>query len=73
MAVSTRHRAELRALKARIILRNSFKREPSPADVEEYLRRGSNDSLSYGVIAAAFRAGEEVCLKFVYLTKHFLM
>ena len=62
MAVSTRNSAEIRALKARIILRNRLKREPSRADVDKYLRGGSNVSLSYGVIAAAFRAGEEVCL-----------
>lgn len=67
MAASSRHRAELRGLKARIILRKTFKREPNSSEIEEYLRTGSNDSLSYEVIAAAFRAGEEVYLTFVYL------
>jgi len=55
----------LRTLRARIILRNKFKREPQSAEVLEYLMSDSNDTLPYRVVSAAFRAGEEVRPKFV--------
>ena len=56
-----------RALKARITLRNEFKREPYSTEVLKYLTSHPNDKVSYKVVGAAFRAGEEVRPKFVYL------
>ena len=56
-----------RALKARITLRNRFKREPYSTEVLEYLARNFDFDVPYKVISAAFRAGEEVCPKFVCL------
>jgi hypothetical protein len=61
---SARYMAVLHALRARIILRNKFKREPSSTEVDKYLMSDSNDDLPYKVISAAFRAGKEVRPKF---------
>ena len=55
----------LRTLRARIILRNKFKREPQSTEVLEYLTSDSSDIISYKVVSAAFRAGEEVRPRFV--------
>src|SRR5260221_591347 len=52
-------------LRARIILRNKFKREPQSTEVVEYLTNGSKDTLPYTTVSAAFRAGEEVRPKFL--------
>jgi hypothetical protein len=57
---SARYMTGLHALRARIILRNKFKREPSSTEVDKYLTSDSNDDLPYKVGSAAFRAGEEV-------------
>jgi len=48
-----------RTLRARIILRNKFKREPQSTEVIEYLTSRSDHTLPYSVVSAAFRAGEE--------------
>jgi len=63
MTCSSQYMAVLHALKARIILRNKFKREPSSTEIHEYLMSDSNDDVGHKVVAAAFRAGEE---KMVY-------
>jgi len=49
----------LRALRARIILRNKHKREPHPTEVLQSLTSDSNYLLPYRVVSAAFRDGEE--------------
>ena len=64
---SARYMVRLHALRARIILRNKFKREPSSTEVDKYLTSDSNRELPYKVVSATFRAGEEVCPKFVPL------
>jgi len=65
ISASTRYMAVLHALKARIILRNKFKREPHSTEVHEYLMSDSDDDIGYKVVSAAFRAGEEVRPRFV--------
>jgi len=67
MTANSQYMAVLHALKTRIILRNKFKREPSSTEIHEYLMSDSNDDIGYMVVSAAFRAGEEVCPKFLYL------
>jgi len=57
--------AAFRTLRARIILRNKFKREPQDPEVLEYLLSDSNGTVTYTEVSAAFQAGEEVRPKFV--------
>jgi hypothetical protein len=52
----------MRALRARIQLRNKHKREPSAIEVQAHLER-FNEYVTYKEVAAAFRSGEEVRLR----------
>lgn len=49
----------MRALRARIELRNIKKREPAVAEVEEYLRLHFEDQMTFKQISAAFQSGDE--------------
>jgi hypothetical protein len=52
----------MRALRARIQLRNKRRREPSAMEVQAHFQR-FNDQVTYKEVAAAFRSGEEVRLR----------
>jgi hypothetical protein len=50
----------MRALRARIELRNIQKREPAAAEVEEYLQLHFKDQMTFKQVSAAFKSGDEV-------------
>ena len=50
----------MRALRARIKLRNIQKREPAAAEVEEYSRLHFEDRMTFKQVSAAFQSGDEV-------------
>ncbi|KAH9980783.1 hypothetical protein BJV74DRAFT_84163 [Russula compacta] len=53
----------MRAIRARIKLRDELEREPSTTEIEEYLLGRSNVEVTYKEVGSALRAGEE---KMVY-------
>jgi len=50
----------MRAIRARIELRNKIEREPSASKVQAYMRHQFEDQVTYKEIATAFRSGKEV-------------
>ena len=50
----------MRALRARIQLRNIQKRGPAAAEVEEYSRLHFEDQMTCRQVSAAFQSGDEV-------------
>jgi hypothetical protein len=50
----------MRALRARIEIRNIQKREPVAAEVEEYSRLHFEDQVTFRQLSAAFQSGDEV-------------
>ena len=50
----------MRALRARIGLRDMWKREPTAAEVDGYTQLNLGDQMTYGQISAAFQSGDEV-------------
>ncbi len=51
----------MRALRARIELRNKQKCEPTAAEVGEYLQLHFKDRMTFKQVSNAFRSGDEVC------------
>jgi hypothetical protein len=50
----------MRALRARIELRNIQKREPAAAEIKEYSRLHFKDRMTFRQVSAAFQSGDEV-------------
>jgi hypothetical protein len=50
----------MRAIRARIDLRNKIGREPSACEVQTYMRHEFADKVTYREVSAAFRSGKEV-------------
>ena len=57
----------VRAIRARIELRNKIEREPSSSEVQAYLQHQFTNQVTYKEVSAAFRYGKEVRQKFNFL------
>jgi hypothetical protein len=57
----------MRIIRARIVLRNRIKREPSASEVQDYMRHQFTDKVTYKDISAAFRSEKEVRQTFGFL------
>jgi hypothetical protein len=57
----------MRAIRARIELRDKIEREPSASEVQAYMHHQFTDQVSYKEVTAAFRSGKEVRQTFGFL------
>jgi hypothetical protein len=57
----------MRALRARIDLRNKIEREPSASEVQAHMCHKFTDQITYKEVSAAFRSGKEVRQTFGFL------
>jgi hypothetical protein len=57
----------MRALRARIDLRNKLEREPSASEVQAHMCHRFKDKVAYKEVSTAFRSGKEVRRTFGFL------
>jgi hypothetical protein len=65
--VSFRNSPAMRAVRARIDLRNKIEREPTFSEVQAYMRHEFTDKVTFKEVSAAFRSGKEVRQNFGFL------